>query len=79
MRSEHLAILGTHGIGAMNVGNVDVLIVSGEGAAEASALGLSNKGVRNTNNNNNENVDANVGYSKTAFESKLDVKHGCDC
>jgi elongator complex protein 2 len=61
----------------MNVDNVDVLIVSGEGAAEASALGLSNKGVHNTNNNNNENVDANVELLQEELsKANLDVKHG---
>ena len=64
-------------IGNMNVDNVDVLIVSGEGAAEASALGLSKKGVHNTNNNNNENVDANVELLQEELsKANLDVKHG---
>ena len=35
-------------VGNMNVDNVNALILSGQGAAEASALGLSNKGVQIT-------------------------------
>jgi elongator complex protein 2 len=61
-------------IGNMNVDNVDALIVSGEGTAEASALGLSNKGIHGVNN---ENIDANVELLEEELSrASLDVKHG---
>ena len=53
---------------------MNALILSGQGAAEASALGLSNKGVHN---NNNENVDVNSELLEEELsKASLDAKHG---
>ena len=61
-------------VGNTNVDNVNALILSGQGAAEASALGLSNKGVHN---NNNENVDVNLELLEEELsKASLDAKHG---